>query len=246
MLEINSPNFRPPTHHFLGVPSHLANVAIWWCAASATRSSTCPHSLPSSNTRLFSSRETWTNERSIIIHLGLKLWRQVNTIRWARFKSKQLRRAIESTTHFQSSTDGNFDISDRVYSNFHFQTRCVRSTSANPLLLNYNMDVTTDTHDLGLELRQSILHYFVDEFVCAMFIEMPSQWSLTFVHIFVLSWKSFCTVHSSFSILRWRYTLIECFVIDSCAEFDWWEWPVEMLWIDGGTRLGKGNRNWMI
>ncbi|PAV76604.1 hypothetical protein WR25_04752 [Diploscapter pachys] len=43
-------------------------------------------------------------------------------------------------------------------------TRCVRSTSANPLLLNYNMDVTTDTHDLGLELRQSIPHYFVDEF----------------------------------------------------------------------------------
>ena len=107
-----------------------------------------------------------TSERSIILNLGLKLWRQVNAIRWARLKSTQFRRAIESTTHFQSSTDGNFDISDRVYSNFHFQTRCVRSTSANPLLLNYNMDVTTDTHDLGLELRQSIFHYFVDEFVC--------------------------------------------------------------------------------
>uniref|UniRef100_A0A1I7XMY0 C2H2-type domain-containing protein n=1 Tax=Heterorhabditis bacteriophora TaxID=37862 RepID=A0A1I7XMY0_HETBA len=53
------------------------------------------------------------------------------------------------------------DVIDSSPSNFERQSRrrtynpsglsrCGRSSSANPLMLNYNMDVTTDTNDLGL------------------------------------------------------------------------------------------------
>ncbi|CAI2353957.1 unnamed protein product [Caenorhabditis sp. 36 PRJEB53466] len=46
-------------------------------------------------------------------------------------------------------TPRSFDRSRRRTFNPAALNRCGRSTSANPLLLNYNMDVTTDTNDLG-------------------------------------------------------------------------------------------------